>query len=173
MSSVKSPALTSTDQDALQSAVIEVCENAYFVFVEPCDAPQFATLVEQVRAERGRGPSGRWLNASVAFNGASTGQVEVVLPERLGTWLVVSLLGLPADTTLKDHQLLDGVGEFANMVCGAWLSKANETASFTARRCRKVTRMPAGWAPEPNPTGDEQAYRTVVVNEMPLEVRAR
>ena len=30
MSSVKSPALTSSDQEALQSAVIEVCENAYF-----------------------------------------------------------------------------------------------------------------------------------------------
>ena len=172
MSSVKSPALTSTDQDALQSAVIEVCENAYFVFVEPCDAPQLATLVEKVRAERGHGPAGRWLNASVAFNGASSGQVEVVLPERLGTWLVVSLLGLPADTTLQDDQLLDGVGEFANMVCGAWLSKANETASFTLEM-PKVTRLPAGWAPDPTPTGDEQAYRTVVVNEMPLEVRAR
>ena len=38
----------------------------------------------------------------------------MVLPERLGTWLVVSL-GLPPDATLKDNQLLDGVGEFANM----------------------------------------------------------
>jgi hypothetical protein len=164
--------LTSTDQDALQSAVIEVCENAYFVFVEPCDAPQFATLVEQVRAEKGRGPSGRWLNASVAFHGASTGEVEVVLPERLGTWLVVSLLGLPPDAMLKDNQLLDGVGEFANMVCGAWLSKANETASFTLDM-PNVSRMPVGWAPDSTPTGDAQAYRTVVVNDLPLEVRAR
>ena len=172
MSSVKSPALTSTDQDALQSAVIEVCENAYFVFVEACDAPQFATLVEQVRGEQGHGPAGRWLNASVAFHGASSGQVEVVLPERLGTWLVVSLLGLPADATIKDNQLLDGVGEFANMVCGAWLSKANETASFTLD-VPKVKRMPAEWAPGTTPQGDEQAYRTVVVNELPLEVRAR
>ena len=172
MSSVKSPALTSTDQDALQSAVIEVCENAYFVFVEACDAPQFAALVDQVRAEKGRGPSGRWLNAAVAFHGASTGEVEVVLPERLGTWLVVSLLGLPPDATLKDNQLLDGVGEFANMVCGAWLSKANETASFTLD-VPKVSRMPAGWTPDSAPSGDGQAYRTVVVNDLPLEVRAR
>ena len=172
MSSVKSPALTSTDQEALQSAVIEVCENAYFVFVEPCDAPQFASLVEQVRAEKGRGPSGRWLTATVAFHGASNGQIEVVLPERLGTWLVVSLLGLPADAVLKESQLLDGVGEFANMVCGAWLSKAMETASFLLDM-PAVTRMPAGWTPESSPQGDEHAYRTVVVNEMPLEVRAR
>ena len=76
----------------------------------------------------------------------------MVLPERLGTWLVVSLLGLPADTTLKDNQLLDGVGEFANMVCGAWLSKANETASFTLEM-PKVTRLPAGWAPDSTPHG--------------------
>ena len=98
MSSVKSPVLTSSDQDALQSAVIDVCENAYFVFVESCDAPQFQALVEQVRAERGRGPSGRWLNAAVGVSrGVAPGLVEVVLPERLGTWLVVSLLGLPPD----------------------------------------------------------------------------
>jgi len=76
MSSVKSPALTSSDQEALQSAVIEVCENAYFVFVEPCDAPQFATLVEEVHAGDGRESSGRWLNASVAFHGARSGQVS-------------------------------------------------------------------------------------------------
>jgi len=98
--------------------------------------------------------------------------VEVVLPERLGIWLVVSLLGLPPDATLKDNQLLDGVGEFANMVCGAWLSKANETASFTLD-VPKVSRMPAGWMPDSAPSGDEQAYRTVVVNDLPLEVRAR
>ena len=171
MSSVKSPALTSTDQEALQSAVIEVCENAYFVFVEACDAPQFATLVEQIKAEKGRGAAGRWLNASVAFRGATSGQIEVVMPERLGTWLVVSLLGLPADATLKEIELVDGVGEFANMVCGAWLSKAMETASFLLD-VPTVTRMPAGWSPEASPQGD-QAYRTVVVNEMPLEVRAR
>jgi hypothetical protein len=164
--------LTSTDQEALQSAVIEVCENAYFVFVEPCDQPQFAALVEQVHAEKGRGPSGQWLDASVAFHGASEGRVEVVLPERLGHWLVVSLLGLPPESPLKESQLLDGVGEFANMVCGAWLSKANETASFTLDM-PAVKRMPAGWAPAPGPQGEAHAYRTVVVNDLPLEVRAR
>ena len=59
MSSVKSPALTSTDLETrCRAPLIEVCENAYFVFVEPCDAPQFATLVEQVRAEQGRAPPG-------------------------------------------------------------------------------------------------------------------
>jgi len=47
-----------------------------------------------------------------------------------------------------------------------------ETASFLLD-VPKVTRMPAGWSPEASPQGDEQAYRTVVVNEMPLEVRAR
>ena len=172
MSSVKSPALTSTDQDALQSAVIEVCENAYFVFVEPCDAPQFSALVEQVRAEKGRGPSGRWLNASVAFHGASTGEVEVVLPERLGTWLVVSLLGLPPDAVLKDNQLLDGVGEFANMVCGAWLSRLSDDCLFELR-VPAVTRMTAGWTPLSDSDRWGLICRMVTINELPMRILIR
>ena len=42
MSFAKSPALAPTElSDALQAALINVCENAYFLFVEPCDGPQF------------------------------------------------------------------------------------------------------------------------------------
>ena len=55
MSSAKSPLLTPTDlHDTLQAALIEVGENAYFVFVEPCDAGTFATLVGQERDKRDR-----------------------------------------------------------------------------------------------------------------------
>ena len=46
MSSAKSPALNPADlHDALQTALIEVSENAYFVFVEPADHAQFADSV--------------------------------------------------------------------------------------------------------------------------------
>ena len=165
MSSAKSPALNPADlHDALQTALIEVSENAYFVFVEPADHAQFADAVGLVKDA--------WLKVSVAFEGSFAGAVEIVMPEPLGMWLVTSLLGMQAHETLGEASQFDGVGEFANMVCGAWLSKAMETSSFLLD-VPKVTRMPAGWAPESSPQGDEQAYRTVVVNEMPLEVRAR
>ena len=50
MSSAKSPALNPADlHDALQTALIEVSENAYFVFVEPADHAQFADAVSLVK----------------------------------------------------------------------------------------------------------------------------
>ena len=112
MSSAKSPALNPADlHDALQTALIEVSENAYFVFVEPADHAQFADAVSLVKDA--------WLKVSVAFEGSFAGAVEIVMPEPLGMWLVTSLLGMQAHETLEETSQFDGVGEFANMVCGA------------------------------------------------------
>ena len=92
MSSAKSPALNPADlHDALQTALIEVSENAYFVFVEPADNAQFADAVGLVKDT--------WLKASVAFEGSFAGAVEIALPEPLGQWLVTSLLGMQGDET--------------------------------------------------------------------------
>jgi hypothetical protein len=166
MSSAKSPALMPTDlHDALQHALIEVSENAYFVFVEPANAAQFATAVEQVKTT--------WLKVSVTFAGAFAGAVEITLPERLGNWLVTSLLGMDTEQTLPEPQMFDGVGEFANMVCGAWLSKLSDLAMFELR-VPAVTRM----APEWNPlvetrAGHELACRMVSLNDLPMRVLIR
>ena len=169
MSSAKSQLLTPTDlHDTLQAALIEVGENAYFVFVEPCDAGAFATAAEQ---ERDKGPG--WLMASVRFTGAFSGSVEIVLPERLGHWLVTSLLGMTPEDDLPETQMFDGVGEFANMVCGAWLSRVGDQALFELKM-PAVTRM----APEWNPVGEgrgreELMCRMVSLNDSPMRIRVR
>ena len=80
--------------DALQTALIEVSENAYFVFVEPADHAQFADAVGLVKDA--------WLKVSVAFEGSFAGAVEIVMPEPLGMWLVTSLLGMQAHETLAE-----------------------------------------------------------------------
>lgn len=173
MSSAKSPLLTPTDlHDTLQEALIEVGENAYFVFVEPCDVGTFATLAEQERERRGAAPPA-WLMASVRFTGAFSGSVEIVLPERLGHWLVTSLLGMTPDESLPDTQMFDGVGEFANMVCGAWLSRVGDQALFELK-VPAVTRL----APEWNPVGEvrgreEPMCRMVTLNDSPMRIRVR
>ena len=78
MSFAKSPALNPSDlHDALQTALIEVSENAYFVFVEPADHAQFADAVNLVKDA--------WLKVSVAFEGSFAGAVEIVMPEPLGS----------------------------------------------------------------------------------------
>jgi hypothetical protein len=169
MSSAKSQLLTPTDlHDTLQAALIEVGENAYFVFVEPCDAGAFATLAEQ---EREKAPG--WLMASVRFTGAFSGSVEIVLTERLGHWLVTSLLGMPPEEDLPETQMFDGVGEFANMVCGAWLSRVGDQALFELK-VPAVTRMAAEWNPVGDGRGREELMcRMVSLNDSPMRIRVR
>ena len=181
MSFAKSPTSVPTDlSDALQSALIEVSENAYFVFVEPVDTPQFAALVRQVSPQQPSLPgagkkrpqtSQSWLRSSVSFTGASAGLVEIVLPERLAHWLVTSLLGMSPEEDLSETQMFDGVGEFTNMVCGAWLSKLNDKALFTLK-VPDVTRMPSTWTPLAE-TNEEHACRMVCLNDLPMRVRVR
>lgn len=166
MSSAKSPALNPTDlHDALQTALIEVSENAYFVFVEPADNAQFADAVGLVKDT--------WLKASVAFEGSFAGAVEITLPEPLGQWLVTSLLGMQGDERLGEPQQFDGVGEFANMVCGAWLSRLSDDCLFELR-VPAVTRMTSGWTPLVENRGrQELVCRMVTINELPMRVLIR
>jgi len=166
MSFAKSPALNPSDlHDALQTALIEVSENAYFVFVEPADDAQFADSVGLVKDA--------WLKVSVAFEGSFAGTVEIVLPEPLGMWLVTSLLGMQGHETLGELQEFDGVGEFANMVCGAWLSRLSDDCLFELR-VPAVTRMTAGWNPIVETQGrQELVCRMVTINELPMRVLIR
>ena len=166
MSFAKSPALNPSDlHDALQTALIEVSENAYFVFVEPVDAEHFAEAVGLVRDA--------WLKVSVAFEGSFAGAVEITLPEPLGQWLVTSLLGMQANETLGEPQRFDGVGEFANMVCGAWLSRLSDDCLFELR-VPAVTRMTVGWTPVGESRGRQELIcRMVTINELPMRVLIR
>jgi CheY-specific phosphatase CheX len=166
MSSAKSPALNPSDlHDALQTALIEVSENAYFVFVEPADDAQFADAVGLVKDP--------WLKVSVGFEGTFTGAVEIAMPEPLGMWLVTSLLGMHGHETLVELQEFDGVGEFANMVCGAWLSRLSDDSLFELRS-PAVTRMTAGWSPIAETRGRQALIcRMVTINDLPMRVLIR
>jgi hypothetical protein len=174
MSLAKSPALTPADlHAALRAALVDVSENACFVFAETCDSAKFATLADQVAAaDNGRAESSRaWLKASVTFTGAFAGAVEVALPERLGASLVASMLNLAPDQALAEPQMFDGVGEYANMVCGAWLSSLANRSMFELR-VPAVTRMAAEWNPMTEPPGrSELVCLMASVNASPVRVR--
>jgi CheY-specific phosphatase CheX len=166
MSFARSPALNPSDlHDALQTALIEVSENAYFVFVEPVDHAQFADAVSLVKDN--------WLKVSVAFEGSFAGAVEISMPEPLGMWLVTSLLGMQGHETLEEAQQFDGVGEFANMVCGAWLSRLSDDCLFELR-VPAVTRMTAGWSPVAETNAHQELIcRMVTINELPMRILIR
>jgi len=109
----------------------------------------------------------------VRFTGAFSGSVEIVLTERLGHWLVASLLGMSPDEDLPETQMFDGVGEFANMVCGAWLSRVGDQALFELK-VPAVTRMAAEWNPVGDGRGREELMcRMVSLNDSPMRIRVR
>jgi hypothetical protein len=206
MSYHESPApITADAVDALFVAVVEVCENSFFAFVESCEPDRFAALVERLvplveqRTEtqsppkrRGRrtgkavSESGRvdrpklseWMKASLTFTGSPlSGTIEVILPVRLARHLVASLLGLSQEVELHqvellEHQVFDGIGEFANMICGAWLTDLSGSQAFNLES-PEVSRMPFDWSPLADSEAEgEQGYR-LCVDDLPWRVRVR
>jgi hypothetical protein len=66
----------------------------------------------------------------------------------------------------------DGVGEFANMVCGAWLSRLSDDCLFELR-VPAVTRMTAGWTPLSDSNRWGLICRMVTINELPMRILIR
>lgn len=183
----ESPMPTPTEaDDALYVALLHVCERSFFAFVESCDPVQFAVLVARTQTqaalqdleglEQMAAHVPRWLKASVAFDGTSSnGAIEVILPNRLARWLVASMLGITAEVDLAqvellDKQVFDGTGEFANMVCGAWLTDLSGQA-FSLKP-PEVTRLPAGWSPQTDLSNERHGLQ-VCINDLPMQVLIR
>lgn len=188
MPSHESPLPTRAEaNDALYVALVEVCEKSFFAFVESCDATRFTALVNQVVTDATASEDGaheaqtaaslEWLKASVAFDGTLLkGVVEVCLPKRLAYWLVASLLGISREVELRevqlvDDQVFDGIGEFANMLCGAWLTDLRGNPAF-GLGSPTVTRLPLDWSPVADFTPEHGGHR-LCVNELPMQIQIR
>ena len=176
--------LTRVDADAiLFLALVEVCERSFFTTVEGCEPAQFAGLIKNVASDAALEASAgehafRWLKARVAFDGTlSKGVVEVILPERLGSWLVQSMLGLTENwgepsPPLSAEQTFDGVGEFANMICGAWLTHMCGSIPFELKP-PAVERLADDWNPLTAISGTDNTQQLASINELPLRVVVR
>ena len=100
--------------------------------------PQFA---DAVGAGEGRVAEGL---GGLRTASLSKAPVEIALPEPLGTVAGdVAARACSRRTARRAPAAVDGVGEFANMVCGAWLSKAERDCRRSAR-VPEVTRMTRG-----------------------------
>jgi CheY-specific phosphatase CheX len=181
MSSHRSPVQAPADASALlRQALFDVCEQSFFAYVEACSPERFSELVGEISPEhadlaaRGgsRAKPSEWLKASVAFTGPFGGAIEVVMPERLARSLVGSLLGEPPEAPMAEHQIFDGIGEFANMVCGAWLTGFSDRQAFGLRP-PAVTRMAPGWTPLSESSAMDERGHRVCVNDTPVRVRLR
>jgi hypothetical protein len=181
MSFAKSPAPPADAGIALRDAFTDVCENSFFAYVEQCEPLRFAEVVDrfdqQTRwpdggAAAGRKTQSEWLKSSVGFRGPFAGAIEVIMPEHLARTLVTAILGEAPEAGLPEHQVFDGVGEFTNMVCGAWLTNMCSAQAFELR-APAVTRMAVDWTPVTDAGWNDDLWHRLAVNDLPVRVRFR
>ena len=123
-------------QAALTGALAEVGGLSFFGYVEPVEPSPFPELAATESA---------WVSAAVPFRGRFDGEVHCAVPVELARELVSSFSGGDAAAE-EGPRVEDLLGEFVNMVCGSWLSRACPHEVFSLGSPR-VTWMPAGWAP--------------------------
>lgn len=162
-------------EDGVRAALVNVAENSFFGFTVPLDDKAFDDLVRHplaVEPDVPPGP-GPWIVTEVPFAGPFDGAVEVAMSEVLARQLLQAFLGLGLDDPIDEGQLFDATGEFANQVCGTWLTRASGDRRFDLGAPDAV-RRPLGWLPlDSAPSGDCRGEILVSMNDLPLRVRVR
>jgi hypothetical protein len=159
-------------EDALRAALVDVAENSFFGFTVPLDEVSFTDLVRNPPVFDPDTPPVRepWVVTEVHFAGAFAGVVQLALNEALARQLLQAFLGLGPDDPIEEPQLFDSTGEFANQVCGTWLTRACEDRRFDLQPPR-VTRQPIEWMPLDPPTPGAHAGQVLVsMNDFPLRL---
>ena len=107
MSSMNLPTALPADRDALNRALAMVAEESFFAMIDPVPADVSAVDVPMI-------------SARVTFDGAFSGALNCRMPRALAEELTAAFTGedISADKAAVD----DLAGEFANMVCGRWLT---------------------------------------------------
>jgi hypothetical protein len=107
------------DRAALDRALTVVAEESFFAMVDP--VPDDVTL-----------PDGHLLKARVTFDGGFAGALSCTMPRALAHELTAAFSGAsPDEIAVADSAVDDLAGEFANMVCGRWLTDIAPQQLFT------------------------------------------
>ena len=109
--------------EALGAAVRQVAEASLFACAEPYEASRTAGLLQA------RPVAEPWLTAVIAFSGPFDGMIRMALPRALAGDLAGAFCGMRPQS-LDASQVADFAGEFANMVCGLWLTQTQRSRRF-------------------------------------------
>jgi len=153
------PKLTDAEATAAMfEAVRTVAEQSFFAVAEPSDDRSFGVAAVQVP---------RWLVATVGFEqGPLAGTVSCTLPEHLAAGLFDAFTGRdPGDPAPTTALVYDLVGEFSNMVCGAWLTRVEGGRTFT------LTHPSVEPAARPAAAGDLRLV--AAIDDLPVAVDLR
>ncbi len=121
---------------ALFEALSDVAERNFFAFADE-DVTGYGDLVEAAPG---------WMVAAVGYDAAPAGVLAAALPAALARELYAAFTAGDAGEEPPADGLDDLLGEFANMVCGAWLTRQAGSATFALGR-PTVLRTPDAWRP--------------------------
>ena len=109
--------------EAVIAAVEAVAERSFFTVVDRCPEKALTAMAASVP---------EWLIATVRFeDGPFHGWMSCLLPDELARSLFDSFSGRePSEAAPAERELYDLVGEFTNMVCGAWLTRCVTDRAF-------------------------------------------
>lgn len=161
--------------EALGAALVDVAENSFFGFTVPLEASAFADLVRNPPSFDPDVPAvvEPWVTTEVHFVGAFAGVVQLCLNESLARQLLQAFLGLGPDDPIEEPQLFDSTGEFANQVCGTWLTRACQDRRFDLQP-PVVARQAIDWLPLDALAADEHAGQILMsMNDLPLRLRVQ
>jgi hypothetical protein len=107
------------DRVALDRALAVVAEQSFFTLLDPVPADVTP-------------PDGHLVKARVTFAGGFAGVLSCTMPRALAHELTAAFSGSPDDDiAVADPAVDDLAGEFANMVCGRWLTDVAPTQLFS------------------------------------------
>lgn len=144
----------------LREALALVAENSFFACAAPIDQAAFDTWC----AEAGAVP---WVRCSVTFAGTFDGAIDIDMPESLGGRLLSAFAGLGDGDGTPDAEVRDMMGEFANMICGSWLTQSRRGDRFDLTP-PAVQYLKAG--PPPAPAKFLAGTVLAAVDDVPLRV---
>jgi hypothetical protein len=144
---------------ALTTAISDVAQRRFFACAKPCEPGRFAELVEATM---------RWYSVTVEFEaGSCAGAVRCLVPEELAATMLIAFSGRDAgDADPAPAAVADLLSEFANTVCGAWLTRAAGEQRFHLRTL-PIT-VSAACAPVAG-----ESWTTLAFNDRPMAVAVR
>ena len=99
--------------ETMRVAIFDVLEKMFYIFLEPVNDANSDYAME----------------ASIKFGGALKGELKILASEGLAKSMVQNLLGLKKEE-ITDKDVEDCIKEAANMICGNYLGRLDQTKVF-------------------------------------------
>ena len=126
--------MTDEYQATLETAISDVLEQQAFMFSDPCDKAELHPDSES------------YYHATLVFEGAVQGTLELAISIELSQELAANILGIEPDDTDIAEAAPDALKELLNVICGQFLTASYGSGSVFRLSIPDLKQTdPSGW----------------------------